>query len=424
MAKGNIAFGMLKGRIGDVVFSRKRGIQQSRAYVQSPANPQTLSQRGQRVKFGTASAFYRSAVKNLFKFAFEYKLPGESDYNAYIRYNLPDMACNTKSAYSRGLPCINNWMLSNGTLRSADIYWVDYGRLDKRALLCMDSWPEWGEDKTIADISNALMSYYDLQDGDIVTVVSISASQSPYTNLATMMAEGAQTDHADLGAPDWDIKQFTIDSHSVLKISTLGIFDFQERADDGLFLKNAGRYTSPLAFGCAVIFSRPTRRGLKVSTARLLLNDKAQQCADLCKSEMWWRYCAQNFDSAISLENTPENILEGSVDAFTNDKLLESTNGYPIAPVVNAQMSNTDFVTGLRYTDMTFHPSMIYFLVGNTKAEYRETTQIKGRTTYLYYVDGTDYKIGLDAWDGYNMGVYFIAPNQSLRMLGAFKKAQ
>lgn len=424
MAKGNIAFGMLKGRIGDVVFSRKRGIQQSRAYVQSPANPQTLSQRGQRVKFGTASAFYRSAVKNLFKFAFEYKLPGESDYNAYIRYNLPDMACNTKSAYSRGLPCINDWLLSSGTLRSAELVWNPAGSLDRRVFLGVDGAEYFGDDTTIADLSKGLISRYNLKDGDIVTIVHIVASQVPFTSLPTAMAERAQTDDNSLDAPIWNIKQFTIDTRSVLKVSTLGIFNLNYITDSEVCLSGSGRYTLPTACASAVIFSRPTRRGVKVSTARLFLNKVAQDCTDMCKSEMWWHYCAQNFDSAISLANTPENILQGSVDAVTNDKLLESTNGYPIAPVVNAQMSNTDFVTGLRYTDTTFHPSMIYFLVGNTKAEYRETTQIKGRSTYLYYVDGTDYKIGLDAWDGYNMGVYFIAPNQSLRMLGAFKKAQ
>lgn len=60
MAKHNLFLGQARGKIGSVVFSRLRGVQVSRAYNPSPANPRTDAQSRQRAFFASVSQYYKS----------------------------------------------------------------------------------------------------------------------------------------------------------------------------------------------------------------------------------------------------------------------------------------------------------------------------------------------------------------------------
>lgn len=60
MAKHNLFLGQARGKIGSVVFSRLRGVQVSRAYNPSPANPRTDAQSRQRSFFASVSQYYKS----------------------------------------------------------------------------------------------------------------------------------------------------------------------------------------------------------------------------------------------------------------------------------------------------------------------------------------------------------------------------
>ena len=87
MAKGNPLIGTLKGKIGDVVFSRQGGEQRSRAYIPSVRNPRTRAQMAQRVKLANLVAFYRSVIR-LFPSAFQNKPANQSDYNQFVSKNM------------------------------------------------------------------------------------------------------------------------------------------------------------------------------------------------------------------------------------------------------------------------------------------------------------------------------------------------
>lgn len=60
MAKHNLFLGQARGKIGSVVFSRLRGVQVSRAYNPSPANPRTDAQSRQRAFFASVSQYYKA----------------------------------------------------------------------------------------------------------------------------------------------------------------------------------------------------------------------------------------------------------------------------------------------------------------------------------------------------------------------------
>lgn len=416
MSYGNPLLGTMKGKLGDVIFSRSRGRQQARAHVVSPANPKTLSQRGQRVKFGTASAFYRSAVKNLFKFAFEYKLQGESDYNAFMRYNLPDMACNTKSAYSRGLPCVSDWMLSNGTLRSADLRWVN-----RKPSIFANGNDVEVSDWTVGQVSRSLANSFDLQDGDIVTTVCIKSDEEVYSTIADAKEAMSLTTAMYGGASAWDIRQFVLDFKSVLPAKSLGVFDMDNSRDTGWVLNTSMERDGAYAAGCAVIFSRVTPRGLKVSTARLVLNDMAQQSLEYSKSEEWWRFCAENFDAAVSLANTPVNILEGAVADWSQYELVAHDYPYPNQANVSATIGDTQPVNKIHpESGLNIKEGILVYVEGDS-AQFLESSFIGRELAHIWQGTATDWKVAIGTVSG---KVWFIAPSNERMLKGIYYKGR
>lgn len=331
MAQGNPMNGMLRGRIGDTVFSRKRGVQQSRAYRRDPYNPQTTSQNGQRVKFGTAARFYARGVKNLFKFAYEFKRSGESDYNAFLRYNLGSVVPTAREAYNGGAPCIGEWVMADGSLPTISLDMeVDELRNDRPGLYTGENFGE-GCDNTLGALSRALIKHYGVENRDIITIVDIFANQVCVESFDEAVAKNALTTWGDSEPSVWTIKQFLLDVDSQLPIEDMDIFGFCTQAHNYLTLPWAKAVDIEHAHAACVIVSRPQRRGLKVSHSVLQPTWSTQEAIRIGQLEEWWRYCAESFTSAKSLDNIPENILEGSIAAGEAAQQLAISPDLPIA---------------------------------------------------------------------------------------------
>lgn len=78
--------GTVKGKIGDLVFMRRKGEQVQRAYVK-PKNAMTRSQYAQRSQITNIVRLYQ-ASPSFFMKAFENKPANQSDYNALVSRNL------------------------------------------------------------------------------------------------------------------------------------------------------------------------------------------------------------------------------------------------------------------------------------------------------------------------------------------------
>lgn len=116
MAKGNPLIGTLRGKVGDVVFSRQGGEQRSRAYIPTVKNPRTRSQMAQRVQLANIVATYRSVVK-LFPSAFQSKPANQSDYNQFVSKNLGQVKVYlTKDMALAGACIIAPYRITQGTL--------------------------------------------------------------------------------------------------------------------------------------------------------------------------------------------------------------------------------------------------------------------------------------------------------------------
>ena len=207
MAKGNMFIGNGSGKVGNLVVATRAGEQITRVYQPRVANPKSYQQMLQRAKFANAVKFYKKSVQNFFKFAFEDKKKGESDYNAFMRHNVMNSALlikgNVDDAY---FPALGRWQMSSGSLpnpfRIMKTPYAEFAFINDGIK----------GNATIGDISSALIGQ-GFNTGDIVTFVLIT---SPVTyldfDLTNLYDSGLQQ-------PNWLIVQFAIDANDARAIS-------------------------------------------------------------------------------------------------------------------------------------------------------------------------------------------------------------
>ena len=200
MAKGNMFIGNGSGKVGNLVVATRAGEQITRVYQPRVANPKSYQQMLQRAKFANAVKFYKKAVQNFFKFAFEDKKKSESDYNAFMRHNIMNSTLlvkgNVDDAY---FPALGRWQMSSGSLPNA--FSID--KTDNSGFAFVND--SIKANATIGDISSALIGQ-GFHTGDIVTFVLIT---SPVTNLYVL----------GLQQPNWLIVQFAIDPRDTRALS-------------------------------------------------------------------------------------------------------------------------------------------------------------------------------------------------------------
>lgn len=207
MAKGNMFIGNGSGKVGNLVVATRAGEQITRVYQPRVANPKSYQQMLQRAKFANAVKFYKKAVQNFFKFAFEDKKKAESDYNAFMRHNVMNSTLlvkgNVDDAY---FPALGRWVMSSGSLPNA--FYIE--KTDDAAFAFFNDGIK--ANATIGDISSLLIGK-GFHTGDIVTFVLIT---SPVTyldfDLTNLYDSG-------LHQPEWLIVQFAIDPSDTRDIS-------------------------------------------------------------------------------------------------------------------------------------------------------------------------------------------------------------
>lgn len=270
MAKGNMFIGNGSGKVGNLVVATRAGEQITRVYQPRVANPKSYSQMIQRAKFANAVKFYKKAVQNFFKFAFEDKKKGESDYNAFMRHNVMNSALlikgNVDDAY---FPALGRWQMSSGSLPNA--FAIENAEASGFAF---DS--EGIEaNATIGDISSALIGQ-GFHTGDIVTFILIT---SPVTyldfDLTNLYDSG-------LKQPEWLIVQFAIDTRDTRDISQAnylgsrygGISGFEGNSllvNDSGIIQWDGNFDEQMAATCCIV-TRNTGSGVMATNSTLFGN--------------------------------------------------------------------------------------------------------------------------------------------------------
>lgn len=269
MAKGNMFIGNGSGKVGNLVVATRAGEQITRVYQPRVSNPKSFAQMMQRAKFANSVKFYRKAVQNFFKFAYEDKKKSESDYNAFMRHNVMYSALLTKvnvdNAY---FPAMGRWVMSSGSLPNP--FEIEP---DGSAGFIFDN-DGFDGSANIGQISSSLIGQ-GFNVGDIITFVLIT---SPVTSLGFDFSNLSGT---AIKQPEWLIVQFVVDPNDNRSLSQAnyvgarygGISGFEGNSllvDDGRISWD-GNFEDLMAATC-VIATRNTGSGVVASSTTLFGN--------------------------------------------------------------------------------------------------------------------------------------------------------
>ena len=289
--------GYARGSVGDVTFYRSGGSQRARARNRKPNNPRSSSQMTQRAKFASAVKFYKRAVSNFFRFAYQDKKGNESDYNAFMRHNINGAPLISKTAFDKqGYPALGNWVLSYGELQPLNYLAGENGSV----IELPDNFTS--NPSNLGQLSQGLIDSGFYEQGDIITVVMIDITGSP---LPTATPTGVYT-------TAWKTAQFRVDYNSSESLNNLGLGTVTVTAQSGIRMLN---FASHSAF--AVIVSRNTSGGLKVSRSELVYDTQTGLA-------LFNAYTDDNYKADVlqDWQTSLEAILQGSLSEMSEPPIV------------------------------------------------------------------------------------------------------
>ena len=369
--------GYARGSVGDVTFFRSGGSQRARARNRKPNNPRSRSQMTQRAKFASAVKFYKRAVSNFFRFAYQDKKTNESDYNAFMRHNINGAPLISKSAFDKqGYPALGNWVLSYGELQP-----LNYLASENGSVIELPS-SITSNPSTLGELSQGLIDSGFYEQGDIITVVMIDITGTP---LPTATPTGVYT-------TAWVTAQFRVDYNSTDSLNDLGLGTVTVTAQSGIRMLN---FASHSAF--AVIVSRNTSGGLKVSRSELVYDTQTGLA-------LFNAYTDDNYKAEVlqDWQTSLEAILQGSLSEmatppepapvpvsgqFSWIAYNQSTGGADVTYTKNIVNGDVDPV---KLTDHPYVSQCIKSVTFATAEEADRYMAMQGEVTCTARIDDTD----------------------------------
>ena len=286
MSKGSSYWGTATGKIGNTVVRVRKGVRVESAYQPNVTNPRSRGQVVQRGKFSDAVGFYKRAMANFFKMAFEDKKTNETDFNAFMRHNVRRAYVYSRQMVTGGegaLPYIGKWLLTYGSLYSPEVKSSASG-ITVPILAGAD------EDTLAASFLEWIQIGF-AQEGDILTIVRVmtsadGAGADEYTDEALGLLPGfTYTDALPAGVgPVWRVNQYVIDTKNM---STLGQQPWHGDTQGLINFADMGKAATDSARAAAVIITRKTANGLLCSTSQLVWNKKGEDMMSSMASEDW-----------------------------------------------------------------------------------------------------------------------------------------
>ena len=298
MSKGSSYWGTATGKIGNTVVRVRKGVRVESAYQPNVTNPRSRGQVVQRGKFADAVGFYKRAMANFFKMAFEDKRTNETDFNAFMRHNVSRAYVYSRQMVTGGegaLPYIGKWLMSFGSLYNLPVAASGANELRPSFIEGVQS-----DTQTLGAVWTSLVNKGQLQNGDIMTIVRIAtdadnAAADEYLDETLGQIPGfTYAGVLPVGVPPvWKVSQYIVDTNSEellknqawIKSVTDGAssshwkFNFED-----LGLASSGGAT---AVAVAVIVTRKTSSGLLCSTTPLVWNQVGENMMTAMSSDEW-----------------------------------------------------------------------------------------------------------------------------------------
>lgn len=288
MSKGSSYWGTATGKIGNTVVRVRKGVRVESAYQPNVSNPRSGGQVVQRGKFSDAVGFYKRAMANFFKMAFEDKKTNETDFNAFMRHNVSRAFVYSRQMVTGGqgaLPYIGKWLLTYGSLFAPSLTAGSSGISFANLLGGISS-----QDPTMGEVFTFFISQGVMQEGDILTVVRIlssadGAGYDEYTDeqlglLPGFTYSGTLTEGR---APIWAVNQYIVTASSTAKVSEQPWYS----TDKNIRFDDMGKAEIPSARAAAIILTRKTANGLLCSTSPLVWDKTAETMMTEMGKDTW-----------------------------------------------------------------------------------------------------------------------------------------
>lgn len=309
MSKGNMFLGGARGSVGDVTLQVLNGQQITKRRNRNPKNPKTKKQMYQRASFAEPVKFFTRGQQNLFKFAFENKANGESDYNAFMRVNAKLGVLMTKQQIENPfIAKFGNFCLTQGSMTGLSAEKLVFAEVGGEGVvgiqtnMLVDTLPT-----TVGELSAAILdSFKSMQNGDIITTLQIVTDNLIPGEIPYVVSDGEFE-------PIWYINQIILDRNDSTPLASA--WSLSKSADGKLIIANADALSGEEFCGCSLIISRNIPGGVKVSTSYVKNSDRVQQVIDLMKPNFVDPDFATPWAAEVlaSWSATDEAILQGSL---------------------------------------------------------------------------------------------------------------
>lgn len=255
--------GYARGKVGDLVFSRRLGQQVAKAYNPSPHNPKTEAQMMQRTKLAGLVAAYR-AMRTILDHSFTNRREGQTSYNVFVSSNMAIAPFLSKQQAEQGVVVVLPYVVAKGVLSRISVSGSGDNAYTNIALGSLVI----GDNTTIAEFSKAVVTNNaGWEYGDQLTYFSV---------LQTVLPGSSDFPHAS--AQKFKV---TLDRSNTETLRTY-LPDYGSATVDG-FLGHGEPYA---AGGFCWIHSRKDSQGeLQVSTQELICNIDNSQWVDETQQE-------------------------------------------------------------------------------------------------------------------------------------------
>lgn len=274
--------GYARGKVGDLVFSRRLGQQVTKAYNPSPHNPKTEAQMMQRTKLAGLVAAYR-AMRIILDHSFTNRKEGQTSYNVFVSSNMAIAPFLSKQQAEQGVVVVLPYVVAKGVLSRIFVSGSGDNAYTNIALgsLVID------DDTTIAEFSQAVVANNaGWEYGDQLTYFSVIQTVLP-----------GSSDFPHVSAQKFKV---TLDRNNSEPLRTY-LPDYGSATVDG-FLGHGSHYA---AGGFCWIHSRKDEQGaLQVSTQELVCNIDNSQWTGVDQQE----YALRSYGSS------PEKYLVPGTD--------------------------------------------------------------------------------------------------------------
>lgn len=309
MAKGNIFLGFGRGKIGDIVLARVNGQQVTRPRNKSPRNPQTSSQMYQRALFTDAVKFFTRGRRNLFQFAFENKKATESDYNAFMRENAKRGVVISKAAFDNyDYPALGNFILSKGTLQPMRAAIVTNNNTSRLSFSKEGITTELTTVATVGELASLMIDGFDFLEGDIITFVEILGGVPELEDIPSV------TPAEEISPTVWTVKQVMLTANSTQPLSDFGITaTLSGDATKTLNVAPNAGVTADFIYAGAVIHSRNTANGVRVSTEELQLNTTTKNAIEAARQRSYVDAVVESWRTTQQAPVISESVMQGNI---------------------------------------------------------------------------------------------------------------